>query len=113
MGSNTINWEVFESVVMRAGTIIRAEIFPEARKPSYKVWVDLGETGVKKSSAQITRNYTVEELVGKKVICVVNFPPRQIANFISEVLITGFPDSNNNVVLAPPDKQVPNGSRLF
>ena len=113
MSSTTIKWEDFERIDIRAGTILRAETFPEARKPAYKIWVDLGDLGIKKSSAQITGKYALEELAGKQVICVVNFPPRQIANFISEILVTGFADVNDNVVLASIDKQVPNGSRLF
>jgi len=100
-----IAWDDFEKIELRAGTVVRTEEFPEARKPSYKLWIDLGELGIKTSSAQITRHYAREELVGRQVLCVVNFKPKQIANFSSEVLTTGF-------VLAQPERKVPNGSRL-
>ena len=109
----TISWADFEKVELRVGTITRAEAFPEARKPAYKLWIDLGDLGERRSSAQITAHYTLEELVGKRVVCVVNFPPRQIGPFVSEVLTTGFPDGNGDVVLAVPDKRVANGAKLF
>lgn len=109
----TINLEDFAKIDLRAATIVKAEAFPEAKKPSLKLWVDLGELGVKKSSAQITGHYKPDQLIGRQVVCVVNFPPRQIANFVSEVLVTGFPDEEKHVVLCSIDKKVPNGARLF
>ncbi len=109
----TINWSDFEKVELCAGTIVRAEHFEGARKPAIKLWVDLGQWGIKKSSAQVSHHYIAEELIGKQVICIVNFAPKQIGNFISEVLVTGFPDLEGHVVLAGIDKNVPNGARLF
>ena len=109
-----ISFDDFLKVDVRVGQIIRAEPYPEARKPAFKLWVDFGaELGEKKSSAQITRHYTPEQLIGKKVMGVVNFPPRQIGKFMSEVLVLGVPDQDGEVVLLVPDKDVPVGGRLF
>lgn len=110
----TIDYADFEKVDVRVGTIVRAEDFPEARKPAYKLEVDFGnEIGTKKSSAQITTNYTKEELVGKQVVAVINFPPRQIGPFMSEVLTLGLPEEHGDVVLLTPTKKVPNGGTMF
>jgi tRNA-binding protein len=113
MISGTIRIEDFEKIDLRIGTIIKAEVFPEAKRPAFKLWIDLGALGMKKSSAQITGRYQLGDLIGKQVVCVVNFEPRQIANFISEVLVTGFPDEKGLVVLCSVDKPVPNGAHLF
>lgn len=112
MSDTVIAWSDFERVDIRAGTIVRVEPFPEARKPAYKVWVDLGPLGIKKSSAQITTLYSADELVGTQVIAVTNFPPRQVGPFMSEVLITGFIQEDGSVVLARPERVVRNGSKL-
>lgn len=109
-----IDYSDFERVDIRVGKIVRAEAFPEARKPAYKLTIDFGsEIGVKKSSAQITHHYTLDDLEGKLVLGVVNFPPKQIGPFVSECLTLGFADEQGNVVLARPDKDAPLGSRLF
>ncbi len=108
-----ISWGEFEKVDLRAGTIIKAEPFPEARKPAYKLWVDLGPLGIKKSSAQITAHYKLQDLPGKQVVCVVNFGDKQIGPFISQLLVTGFADENGNIILTTVDKKVPNGAQLF
>lgn len=107
----TISWGDFEQIEMRVGTIIEAEIFSEARKPAYKIRIDFGPYGIKKSSAQVTRLYQPEELIGKQVIAVLNFPPKQIANFRSECLIMGVVDEAD-VTLIAPDKPVANGLRI-
>jgi tRNA-binding protein len=104
----------FEKLEIRVGKVLQAEDFPEARKPAYKLTIDFGpEIGTKKSSAQITKYYSKEELIGRLVCCVTNFPPRQIGPFISEVLTLGFPDENGEVVLIQPEREVPLGGKLF
>ncbi len=114
MTSAAITFADFERVDIRVGTIVAAEPFPEARKPAIKLRIDFGATiGVKKSSAQITKHYNIDELVGRQVAAVVNFPPRQIGPFMSEVLTLGFPDGEGSVVMIAPDKPVPNGGKLF
>lgn len=109
-----ITYDDFAKVDIRVGRITRAEPYPEARKPAYKLWVDFGpELGEKRSSAQITRHYTPEALIGRQVLAVVNFPPRQIGKVMSEVLILGLPDAEGEVVLAGPGHDVPLGGKLF
>jgi len=109
-----IAYDDFQKVDIRVGTVMRAEPYPEARKPAIKVWVDFGSPlGVKKSSAQLTKHYTPESLIGRQVIAVVNFPPRQIGTFKSEILVLGLPDTDDQVVLLAPDQAVPNGGRLY
>ncbi|WP_276495784.1 tRNA-binding protein [Pontibacter litorisediminis] len=108
-----ISWQEFEKTDIRVGTIIAAEDFPEARRPAYKLQVDLGPLGIKKSSAQITKLYSLEELIGMQVLCVTNLGKKQIGNFMSEVLVTGFADENGDIVLARPAGKVPNGSKLM
>ena len=108
-----ITWDDFKKVELRVGTIVEVEEFPKARNPSYKLTIDFGEFSVRKSSAQITVHYAKEELIGRQVLAVINFPKKQIANFFSECLTTGVPDETGAVVLVSPDKKVPNGARLF
>ena len=109
-----ISYADFEAVDIRVGTITRAEPYPEARKPAVKLWVDFGgDIGEKRSSAQITKHYTPEALIGKQVVAVVNFPPRQIGKVMSEVLVLGMPDAAGEVVLVRPDLPVPDGGKLF
>lgn len=108
-----IQWSDFEKVELRAGTVLEVLDFPKARKPAYQLKVDFGELGVKWSSAQITTNYTKEELIGRQIIGVLNFPVKQIANFRSEFLVTGFADSHGEIILASIERPVPNGSALI
>ncbi len=109
----SISWSDFEKVDMRAGTIVEADDFPKARKPAYKLKVDFGpEIGIKQSSAQITVHYTKDELLNRQVIAVVNFPPKQIADFISECLVLGIYDANNDVILLQPERPVNNGHKI-
>lgn len=112
--SDQITYSDFEKVDIRVGRITRAEPFPEARKPAFKLWVDFGgDLGEKRSSAQITRHYTPEALIGRQVMAVVNFPPRQIGKVLSEVLVLGVPDAEGEVVLIAPGHEVPLGGKLF
>ena len=112
--SGQITFDDFEKVDIRIGTIIGVEPFPEARKPAFKLKIDFGSViGIKKSSAQITKHYSIEQLLGRQVAAVVNFPPRQIGPFMSEVLTLGFPDDAGGVVLITPSMAVPNGGKLF
>jgi len=110
----TIAYDAFAQIDIRVGTIVAAEPFPQARRPAYKLTIDFGPgIGVKRSSAQLTANYPLETLAGRQVAAVVNFAPRQIGPFMSEVLVLGFPDASGAVVLVAPDKPVANGGRLF
>lgn len=114
MGASPISYTDFEKVEVRVGTIVDAQPFPEARKPAIKLWVDFGKgLGVKQSSAQITVHYSPDRLIGRQVLAVVNFPPRQIGPFMSEVLVLGVPDENGAVVLLRPDLKVPDGGRMY
>ena len=107
-----ISWNDFEKIDVRVGTIVTAEPFPKARKPAYQLNIDFGALGIKRSSAQVTALYKVEDLVGKQVIAVVNFPPKQIANFISECLVLGIYNEQNDVVLLQPERPVGNGHKI-
>lgn len=107
-----ISWADFEKVELRTGTIMDVLDFPEARKPAYKLKVDFGSYGIKWSSAQITKHYQKDELVGRQIVGVINFPRKQIGKFMSEFLVTGFADSNGDIVLASVEREVPNGSKL-
>lgn len=110
----SLTFEDFMRVDIRVGTILRAEPFPEARTPAYKLWVDFGpKIGERKTSAQVTARYQPGELIGRQVVAVVNFPPKQIGPFMSEVLVLGVPDSNGEVVLLGPNRGVPNGGRMY
>jgi len=112
--TETISWDDFKKVELRIGTVVRAEKFPEARNPAYKIWADFGDIlGIKKSSAQITVHYKPEDLVGKQIVAVVNFPVKQIGPIKSEFLLAGFCDDNGNVVIAKPERPVPNGMRML
>ncbi|WAC41683.1 tRNA-binding protein [Pedobacter sp. SL55] len=108
-----ITWNDFEKVELRVGTIIEAFEYPEARKPAYKVKVDFGELGIKMSSAQITKHYALDDLIGRQIIGVVNFPKKQIGKFMSEFLVAGFADENGDIVLSTVERKVPNGSKLI
>lgn len=109
--SETITWQDFERVLIAAGTVLRVEDFPEARKPAWRLWVDFGPYGVKKTSAQIKALYRPEDLVGRQIVGVINFPPKQVGPFVSEFLLTGFP-TDEGVVVTTIERPVPNGTRL-
>jgi tRNA-binding protein len=109
-----ISFDDFMKVDIRVGTVIHAEPYPEARKPAIKLWIDFGpEIGERKSSAQITRHYKPDEIIGRQVLGVINFPPRQIGKFMSDVLVLGLPDKDGEVILIRPDQSAPNGARMF
>jgi tRNA-binding protein len=110
--SNTISWNDFEKVDIRTGTIIEVNDFANAKKPAYQLIIDFGELGIKRSSAQITHHYSKDELIGKQIVAVVNFPVKQIANFFSECLVLGVYDTNKEVVLLQPNKPVQNGGKI-
>jgi len=109
-----IGFDDFRKVDVRVGTIVDVQDFPEARRPAFKLWVDFGAPiGVRKTSAQLTKHYTADDLIGRQVAAVVNFPPKQVGKFMSEILVLGFPDAEGEVVLISPDVPVPNGGRLY
>ncbi len=112
--AEAVTYADFEKLDIRVGTIVDAQPFPEAKKPAFRLWVDFGPgLGVKQSSAQVTAHYVCDRLIGRQVIAVVNFPPRQIGPFVSEVLVLGVPDENGAVVLLKPDLKVPDGGRMY
>jgi tRNA-binding protein len=110
----SITFDDFMKVDIRVGTVVRAEPYPEARQPAFKLWVDFGpEIGERRTSAQITRHYDLDDIVGKQVVAVTNFPPKQIGKFMSEILVLGIPDDDGEVVLLAPDRKVPDGGRMY
>lgn len=109
----TISYDNFARLEMRVGRVVRAEPFPEARRPAYRLWIDFGDLGVKRSSAQVTAHYDAADLIGRQVVAVTNFPPKQIATFMSEVLVLGVPSERGEVVLLAPDREVPDGGRVY
>jgi len=109
---STISWNDFEKIDIRTGTITQATDFPKAKKPAFQITIDFGELGIKKSSAQITKFYTAESLVGQQVVAIVNFPPKHIANFVSECLVLGVYDENKDVVLLQPQQKISNGLKI-
>lgn len=108
-----ISWADFERIELRVGTIVEVKDFPEARKSAYQLLIDFGEMGFRKSSAQITKHYTKQDLIGRQIVAVVNFPPKQIGRFMSECLVTGFADENGDIVLTTVERKVPNGAKLI
>ncbi len=112
MKANSLSWEDFSKVEMRIGTVISAEVFKEVRNPAYKITIDFGDLGIKKTSAQVTKLYTCEEIIGKQVVAVVNFPPKQIANIMSECLILGGLEEDKEVILMQPERKVKNGTKI-